>query len=635
MDGSLRVPSMFNTPRAVASDRAGTLGRGLKLLFATAACLTLAVAALIAASPLAPGSVDRGRTDWDAHRQVCRGLPEELYHRDRFRAIKGRVTDEDGKPVVGASVRCAGLESLSRLAGAGKPSSSIWSIPIEAEVRTGDDGSYDFPHLPVGARTFFYSAPGRDLSPAIKDLIVVQDGLGARLDVTLGPPATLRVKLASPAEAARRLVLVPHRWWPSVIETSVAKGATSAEFRGLGGPFRRGLIVEAGPDGGSPWRLAGGYDLGLSSEAELPGPGGPELRAVLPEAAGLEPWAGLSAPACRRFFAAMSPVALFWPEAPDDGPFLSAQEEFLAAASARARSGSARGFAPHPFLPVLVESRAGGAWMAWTSEASELEVAGPSRPGSTACGPSTSWATSRSPAASRSGRGRPRSSKHRSPTSSTRRRRRAGKSWGSSAGRAAPRPRRPRSSCNTRGISAGSSAGPRRTIRGCLFHFPDVPGNEPYFLFATPAGLDDSVREFETFRVSSGASEVWRELTVHPHRLAGEHPSLASLPLQLIRVEAAGERLLWSLMMMMMNAGPMGRGGSRFRTSPTAAMSSELPRADRPGVPCPSTSPTANPISMSGGPVRRPREPRAVSGAPSVITSLPVRPRSEFAERRS
>ena len=127
----------------------------------------------------------------------CHNLPEELYHRDRFRAIRGRVSDEDGKPVAGAVVRCVKLESLVELAKAGAPSPLSWSVPIEAETRTDENGRYDFPHLPVGGRTFFYSAPGRELAPAIKDLVVVQDGLGAQLDVTLARPAALRVKVTA------------------------------------------------------------------------------------------------------------------------------------------------------------------------------------------------------------------------------------------------------------------------------------------------------------------------------------------------------------------------------------------------------------------------------------------------------
>ena len=66
---------------------------------------------------------------------------------------------------------------------------------FETQVSTSEDGTYEFAHLPVGARTFFYSAPGRDLAPAIKDLIVVQDGLGAQLDVTLKRPTALRIQL--------------------------------------------------------------------------------------------------------------------------------------------------------------------------------------------------------------------------------------------------------------------------------------------------------------------------------------------------------------------------------------------------------------------------------------------------------
>ena len=44
--------------------------------------------------------------------------------------------------------------------------------------------------------------------------------------------------------------------------------------------------------------------------------------------------------------------------------------------SALTGQGILRGFAPHPFLPVLVESRTGGSWLTWTIDASEYEVSG-------------------------------------------------------------------------------------------------------------------------------------------------------------------------------------------------------------------------------------------------------------------
>ena len=66
------------------------------------------------------------------------------------------------------SVRCVKVESLVELARDWLATSSGWKLPIEAEISTGEDGRYEFPHLPVGARTFFCSAPGRELAPAIK-----------------------------------------------------------------------------------------------------------------------------------------------------------------------------------------------------------------------------------------------------------------------------------------------------------------------------------------------------------------------------------------------------------------------------------------------------------------------------------
>ncbi len=262
---------------------------------------------------------------WRKHHEECQRLPEELYHRDRFRAIRGRVIDAEGKPVPKALVRCVKLESLVNLAKAGLPTSAKWIVPIEAETTTNDEGAYDFPHLPVGARTFFFSAPGRELAPAIKDLIVVQDGLGAQLEVTLGRPAALRVRLETPAKAAMRVHLVPQRWWPTLMTAVVPQGGTSVEFSGLGGPFHKGLIAVSEPKDSSRLRVAGRYDLDRSAEVIISGAEEVASLLDLPEAAGLETWRVPMRASHRLFYAAMSPVALFWPVVGDDQPLWATQ----------------------------------------------------------------------------------------------------------------------------------------------------------------------------------------------------------------------------------------------------------------------------------------------------------------------
>ena len=89
-----------------------------------------------------------------------------------------------------------------------------------------------------------------------QDLIVVQDGLGAQLDVTLARPKELRVELGwSSIVPTARFHLIPHRWWPEIVTVPVARGAGSVEFRGLGGPFRKGLIAVSGAGDSSPLRV--------------------------------------------------------------------------------------------------------------------------------------------------------------------------------------------------------------------------------------------------------------------------------------------------------------------------------------------------------------------------------------------
>ena len=137
--------------------------------------------------------------------------------------------------------------------------------------------------------TFFFSGEGH--APAVRDLVVVQDGLGARLDLKLARPRSLRVGLGGRSKAPVRLVLILHGWWHSVVEASQSGGAGAGRIP-RPGPFRRGLIAEAGPGADSPWEVVGDYDLERSGEVTMGDPRGPvdpEGRAILPEMTGLEP----------------------------------------------------------------------------------------------------------------------------------------------------------------------------------------------------------------------------------------------------------------------------------------------------------------------------------------------------------
>ncbi len=293
------------------------IGSGLRravvpAVLAASLAVAVAIPALLLPSR-AQGAGGRSIEVRKAHHEACHRIPEEVYHRGHFRAIKGRVIDPDGRPIAGALVCCAKLESLVELARGAPPLPSKWNVPIEAETRTDDRGRYEFPHLPVGGRTLFYSAPaGRDLAPAVKDLVVVQDGLGAQLDVTLARPATLTVRLRGPVKEWTRVYLVPQRWWPGLESAKIPAGWRTAEFRRVGGPFRKGLIAATGWEESSPLRIVGRYDLARSAEVVLAGHEMPVTRHDLPEAAGIEPWRFEPSTEERLFYAAMSPVPLFW-----------------------------------------------------------------------------------------------------------------------------------------------------------------------------------------------------------------------------------------------------------------------------------------------------------------------------------
>ena len=53
------------------------------------------------------------------------------------------------------------------------------------------------------------------------------------------------------------------------------------------------------------------------------------------------------------------------------------------------------------------------------------------------------------------------------------------------------------------------------------FRFSDVPGDEPYFVFALPPGEDNAMRNFEYFGVGAGQRELWRRWSCIRIRVVG------------------------------------------------------------------------------------------------------------------
>jgi hypothetical protein len=484
---------------------------------------------------------------WAAHRAEIRALPESVYHHDRFRAIRGRVTDEDGKPVARALVRCVKVESLVELAKEWLPTSSGWKLPIEAEISSGQDGRYEFAHLPVGARTFFYSAPGRDLAPTIKDLIVVQDGLGAQLDVTLARPRVLRVQLGwSSIAPTPRFHLIPHRWWPEIVTVPVSRGAGSVEFRGLGGPLRKGLIAVSGSGESSPLRVIARYDLDRHENITLPRPGQRASRFDLPEAGGLEPWGEPLTPAVRLFYAAVSPIALFWVADVDIGPLRLPLDDLAESFASHSVHGTVRGFSPHPFLPVLIKSRWSPGVLTWASEGSEFEVGGL---------PAGQY---RARAVDVFGRVTFSSGALVGPSQTSVE---ATQLW-------TKLDLDETDSREIMGFVRWESGAPvekasvfmqntydfRKYVRRVetdhqgFFRFAGAPGNEPYFVFAVPPGQPAAMRNMDYFGITAFQRELWRDQVVHPHRIigsVGDGVPLASL-IQLVKLDLSGDAIIWS-----------------------------------------------------------------------------------------
>ena len=310
-------------------------------------------------------------------------------------------------------------------------------------------------------------------------------------------------------------------------------GRGSVEFRGLGGPFRKGLIAVSSSDGPSPLRVIGRYDLDRHENIILPRPGDRASRFDLREAGAVEPWEEPLTSTVRQFYAAMSPIALFWVPDGDIQPLGLPLVELIRSLAGNLEHGTIRGFSPNPFLPVLIRSPWSGGVLTWTSEASEFEVRGLPAASYRIRAFRPLWAHNVRFGAHIGASG----------ISSD-----ASKLW-SKLDLTEPDSRevmgfvRWESGVSAQGaeIYMQHAASFRRYLRRAeadengFYRFTGVPGGEPYFIFALPRGEATAVRNFEYFGVPSGLREVSRESTLHPHRVTGAIPQLPA---------TAGERVL-------------------------------------------------------------------------------------------
>lgn len=516
--------------------------------------LTWALCAALLASSLATAVVARsawmatrefpGAAEaWRRHREACRLTPDEAYRKDRARALRGTVRDGAGKPVSGAVVRLLRLSSLHALVQAGPPTPASWSGLVEVETRTAADGRYEFPYLEEGARTICVSAPAH--APAVESLIVVQDGSGPRVDVELEATRTLRIALENVGARGRRIHLVPYRWWPEPLSRDVEGGASWVDFDGLGGPFRKGLILVSEPGKSSSWALAGTYDLDRASEVEVNlRHDFPASRVVVPELACLKTGDSKLSEASRHFFGVLTPVVLFWQA--DVPPEPVPPPSVVTPHAPPAGIGGLRGYGPGAFLPVLIEARGGGAWLEWTSSASEFELkrvpAGLYRV--RALGYSGSVLFARGLVV---GDARP-------ADLATR--------LGDPIDLDEPMSR------EVMGIVRWEDGQPvkgaavflqdtvsfRRflsrveTDKNGYYRIPNVPGDAEYLAFVLPPDDPHAMKHFVYSRIPAARREVWIDLTASPHRVSGRAGRFPpNTRLQLVRQEPDGqERVLWT-----------------------------------------------------------------------------------------
>lgn len=484
---------------------------------------------------------------WRRHREACLQLPADLFHIDRARAVRGVVRGPDGKPVVGALVRCLPIAEMLRLTRSDSLTPNLWSNLVETETRTDAEGNYEFPRLSEGCRTLCVSA--ERFAPEVQSLVLVQDGAGARLDFKLTAPRTLRVRLIDADAGPRRIGVVPYRWWPELVSKDLAAGETLIEFPALGGPYEKGLICLFDP--GAPLskcRMKVPYDLNRSGEVTVSCTKEEDASPHdVPEAESVLSWGPEPSEASRQFFGMLTPLALLWRATPRDIAEHDIAEHAEQSRVADDAPRVLRGYGGGPFLPVLIESREGGAWLEWTSSASEFELsgvpAGLYRVRSMQTLGKVSFA--RGLVASSPGLNELKSVANRPIELDDPGSREVMGTVRWEDGRPAPRAI----------VFLQDTTDFRRylqrqdTNENGYFTFADVPANGAYVAFAQPANDASAMKNFSYCTLGASPRESWIDLSLSPHRIVGTVPGGGGRRrVELLREEPGREpSVVWSV----------------------------------------------------------------------------------------
>jgi Carboxypeptidase regulatory-like domain len=490
---------------------------------------------------------------WQHHHEICLSLPEEIFHRDRSRAVRGFVHGPDGRPISGALVRCLPAISLLRLARSRSLTPEMWSDLVETETHTNAQGNYEFPHLSEGSRTLCVSSAG--LAPDVQSLVLVQDGTGARVDFQLAAPRSLHIRLVDAGSRPWRIGVVPYRWWPELVSRKIAAGETEIELSGLGGPYNEGLVYISDPESTRPnWQLKAAFNLARADDITVSCTANfVATLAVVPEAESVLAWQSNPTEASRLFFGMLTPLALFWRT--EASPSLEQSADKPAQSPiTTVRDGRLRGYGAGPFLPVLIESREGGAWLEWTTAAAEFELsripAGLYRVRAMHSLGKLSFARGLIVSPSELAELKSLVNQCIELDEPLSREVIGTVRW--EDGRAAA----------GAVVYLQDASDFRRFLQKSevnengFFTFSDVPPNAGYVIFAQPAQDEHAMKNFNQQFINSYNREIWVDMVLSPHRIIGQLPdSGAKQRVDLLREEPGNEpRVVWSV-----ESGPAGR----------------------------------------------------------------------------
>jgi len=180
------------------------------------------------------------REAWVQHQANCRKTPVSEYQLDRARKVSGMISNE-GSPVPGIEVQLIDVQqSIEEMRRSSTAAFEAGLGVVEAMAVSNEDGFFEIQGLTVGIKAIVARHPLQGIGS--KSFVIVQGGVGTRVDLDLKPTRKVHVELPSDYPEDVEIYLIQTIWKP-ITQLPNLRAGRVAEFDVLDSEYYSGLVM--------------------------------------------------------------------------------------------------------------------------------------------------------------------------------------------------------------------------------------------------------------------------------------------------------------------------------------------------------------------------------------------------------